>query len=387
MNSARVIFRKELVDHVRDRRSMATVLWIPAFGAITTAVMLTFIGDLQKDRELTVPVIGVENAPGLVAFLEQHGATIEAPPLDPANVVTTGESDMVLIISKEYGERFQSGRPATVQLMFDQSRTRAHANVDRVRRLLQAYSQQIGTLRLFARGVSPELATALQIDELDLATPERLAVIILGIIPTMLMLSVLMGALNVAIDVTAGERERGSLEPLLLNPTSRMSVVVGKWLAAVVAGVAVLALTIAAFAGVLALFPLADLGLRASLGMREIALILVAIIPLAWVGSGVQMFVASFARSFKEAQTYLSVLNLLPMIPAMIVVVAGSEGTAWMMAIPAVSQTVVVLDLLRGEMIPVTWLLTIVGSSVAYTLLCIWGLAHLLGREKIIFGR
>lgn len=383
----RLVFLKELIDHLRDRRSVVGSLVLPVVGPLLLLAMVELISDLKSDTALDVPVIGAERAPDLVKYLLQNGAHLLPPPEDPEGLVRRGGADMVLLIDAAYPERFAAGRSAPVQLIVDDSRNDSQQNVRRLSRLLAAYSQKLAALRLIARGVSPEVAAPVQLEEIDLATPEKLAANMLNMVPLFLMFAALAGGMNVAIDTTAGERERGSLEPLLLNPVPRAVLVLGKWLATVAASTAVTLLTLLGFMLTLHFLPLEELGMKVVLGPKQALMMLGAVLPLAFFGSALQMLIATFARSFKEAQTYLNLLNLVPMAPSMFLMFKPAQSEWWMLPLPTVAQIGTVVDVMRGEVVP-AWHLPVIGvSSLAYAAVCLICLVRLLGQERIIYGR
>jgi sodium transport system permease protein len=383
----RLVFIKEFIDHLRDRRSVLGSFILPIMGPLILWGVFQLILDLQRDRELEVPVVGREHAPRLISYLEANGAQLLPAPTDPEGVVRRGEADMVLVIDPDYPARYSAGKSAKIQLIVDDSRNDSHKNVRRVERILLSYSQSLAALRLIARGVSPEVAAPVELEEIDLATPEKLAANLLNMVPLFLMLAALVGGMNVAIDTTAGERERGSLEPLLLNPVRRLSLVVGKWLATVAASTLVALATLLAFMLTVHFLPLEELGMKMLFGPYQALVMFAAVWPLAWFGSGLQMLIATFARSFKEAQTYLNLLNLLPMAPSMFLMLKPAQSEWWMLPLPTMAQVGTVVDVMRGEAVP-GWHLAVIGlSSVFYTGLCLVCLVRLLGKERIIFGR
>ena len=383
----RRVMLKELVDHARDRRSVVGSFVLPVMGPLLLLGVFQLVSDLSRDRALSLPVVGSEFAPRLIDYLEASGAEILPAPMFPEDSVRRGDADAVLVIDPSYAERFAAGRSAPVRLVVDESRNDAHRNVRRVERLLVSYAQSLGSLRLMARGISPEVAAPLQLDEVDLSTPEKLAANLLNVVPLFLMLAALVGGMNVAIDTTAGERERGSLEALLLNPVPRRTLVLGKWLATSLASLAVATVTLLGFMLTVRFLPLEELGMKMLLGPYEALVLWAAIAPLALFGSGLQMLIATFARSFKEAQTYLNLLNLLPMAPSMFLMFEPARSAAWMLPLPALAQVGMVVDVMRGEAIPAWHLAVILLSSLAYTALCLAALERLLQKEKIIFGR
>ncbi|WP_224244747.1 ABC transporter permease [Hyalangium gracile] len=382
------VFRKEMKDHLRDRRSVMSALAGPLIGPLIFAVMFTLMASwFREGKPLEVSVIGRENAPSLMAFLERHGAILKETPKDYEALIQAGELDAVLIIPADYGKDFTSGHPAAVQLVVDNSRNQARATVRRLSPLLEGYSGMIGAQRLFARGVSPELATPVRVDEVDLATPERMAANILNMIPIFLVFAAFMGGMNVAIDTMAGERERGSLEPLLLNPVHRGAVVLGKWLTTVVLAWVAIGVCLTAFLLAASHVPLQDLGVKARFDVAAVLGMLATVVPLALVASAGQMLVSTYARSFKEAQTYIQLLLLLPMVPGMLLAVSPIQSQLWMYAIPIFSQQLLVGEVMRGQAVgPLPFLLGALGC-VAAAALCLTLTTRLLSEERIIFGR
>ncbi|HEU4578232.1 MAG TPA: ABC transporter permease [Polyangiaceae bacterium] len=383
----RLVLLKELVDHWRDLRSVAGSLVLVVLGPLLLFGMFQIVQNLEKERPLEVPVVGAEQAPHLIQHLVANGVHVLPPPADPEARVRKGDADMVLVIDDHYAERYKASQLAHVRLIVDDSRNESHKNVRRVERILLGYTQGLGALRLMARGVSPQVAAPLALEELDLATPQKLAANLLSMVPLFLMLAALVGGMNLAIDSTAGERERGSLEPLLLNPVSRRSLVVGKWLATALASTVVALLTLVGMMLTIQQLPLERLGMKIALGPREAGLIVAALLPLTLFGAAVQMLIATFARSFKEAQTYLGLLNLVPMVPSMFLMMGSTQNEWWMYPLPTLAQVTVVVSVLRGDLVPGWQLLVIALSSLLYSALCVAAIERLLRRERIIFGR
>ncbi|HEY5730740.1 MAG TPA: ABC transporter permease, partial [Anaerolineales bacterium] len=262
MKKILVIFQKELLDNLRDYRSWATGIFWALFGPLLLGGMIMMLGSTFREpikESLVLPVAGTENAPNLIAYLEQQDVIIEPAPADPEAAVIAGDINVALIIPTEYGEEFSSGESATVQLIFDSTRQSAAANINRIQNLLESYSKYIGMLRLSLRGVSPEVTRVLQIEDIDKATPQSQALIFISMLPYFIIFAIFNGASPIVIDATAGERERGSLEPLLINPLRRGWVVVGKMLSAIPFATINLIITLAGFAAIFQLLPIEEL--------------------------------------------------------------------------------------------------------------------------------
>jgi sodium transport system permease protein len=384
----RAVFRKEMKDHFRDRRSLLSALVMPLLGPLLFGVIFTAVARaVREDKPLVVPVAGAKNAPNLVAFLERNGATVEEAPADFEAKVRDGAIDLAVSVPEGYGKEFEGGRTARVELFVDNSREKSRTSVRRTQRLLAAWSSQLGALRLIARGVSPLLAAPVTVDEVDLATPEKLAANVLGMLPMFLLMATFIGGMYLAIDSTAGERERGSLEPLLINPVSRAAVVLGKWSAVVVMTWLAVAVSTAGFAVALQRVPLQDLGIKLVFGPLQIAGMLLVLVPLALFAGSLQMLMALFSRTFKEAQTWLSLMMIVPIVPAAFLTISPIKTASWMMAVPVLAQTVLLNDVLRGEHLSALRVgsATLVTAGCAALLLALT--VRMLRSEKIIFGR
>jgi sodium transport system permease protein len=388
MRPALAIVKKELRDNMRDRRSMVSALIMPLLGPLTLMVTFSMMASWQReDRPLEIPVAGMQNAPSLVAFLQRHGAIVQEAPADYEAQVRDGKLDLAIAIPEDYGKEFEAGRAAPLSVVEDSSRNKSRPQVLRARRLIEGWSRQLGALRMIARGVSPALVSPLETSDVDLATPEKTASNVLGILPMFMLIAVFVGGLYLAIDATAGERERGSLEPLLVNPVSARQVALGKWVAIVLATCVAVVVGLLGFAYALGKVPLQDLGIRFRLGSAELAGILAAALPLALFSSALQMTFALFARTYKEAQTYLSLMMLVPVLPASFLSISPLKPAVWMMAVPALGQIELMNGVMRGETPPVSWFALAAGAAmVAAALLLAWA-SRLLRNEKIVFGR
>ena len=384
----RAVWRKELTDALRDRRSLMSALIMPLIMPLMIAVMFgTLASTLSDDQPIETPVAGREHAPNLIAWLEERGVVVQDPPADPEAAVRAGDVDLVLIVDEKYGEQFRSVRPAGVRIVHDSSRTASRRTIGRIRTLLRAYGSQVAVLRLMARGVSPEVVQAVRVDDLDLATPAQSAARFFAMLPMFLIMVAFIGGMNVAIDTTAGERERQSLEPLLVNPVSRPALAAGKWITTCLFGLVATVLTLLTFVLMMRFVPLEDLDVQLGLGARQLLLMSVAVAPLVLLASALQMFVATFARSFKEAQTYVSLLIFVPIIPSTVLQFYPLQPTGWMMLVPALSHHLLLVDVMGGEPVTPLSVATSAVAATVYAVLLLSLTARLLRHEKIVFGR
>ena len=383
MNALWTVTAKELTDLFRDRR---TVMISFLMGPLLMPILVLGIGKLavnrvtsQLEKPLEVPVLGAQNAPNLVAWLEGQNIVVTPAPADPDAAIRDQSQDLILSIDKTYGERWRGSQTATVQIIHDSSRDDARIPVERLQNLLENYSQTVGALRLVARGVSPGVMKAVRVGHRDLATPESRIGQILGFLPYMLILTGFIGGAALVIDVTAGERERQSLEPLLATPAARSTIMSGKIAAACVFGFISLVLTMAMFKLSFQLAP--TFGIKLDVSFWAIARILLVLVPIVLISTTLLTVIAAGAKSVKEAQSYMSVLMLLPMIPTVVLMVNPVKNQLWMLATPFLAQNQMILKLVRGETISaLEWLVYLVAGFGVGALL--WLLAAQRYRQE-----
>lgn len=383
-----VVLRKELVDGLRDRRALLSALVFPLLGPALIAMMMNVVATDEDTRgPLEIPVVGAEHAPSLVGFLQSGGAAIVPPPGDPRAAVSAGEVPLVVVIPEGFIEDMRAGRPASVELIVDTSRKAKRADVARTDRLLQAWGSQIAVLRLLARGIDPTLVQPLGIDEVDLATPEQRAANLLEMVVMFIIMSAFVGCMYLAMDATAGERERKSLEPLLTLPVPRWALVGGKFVAATAYGLLAALLTTGTVVIAMNNVPLELLGVRVQLTPPTVMRLLLVTLPLAPLAAALQLAISSAATSIKEAQTWLSMTLFLPMIPGMIMSIRPMNPEPWMAAVPVLGQQVLSSAALRGEALPGLELGLSTVSIGALTVLTLGALIVLFGNERILRRR
>lgn len=277
-----VVLRKELVDGLRDRRSLLSVLAPLAIFPFAVFMAMNQASEgVERARQITVPVVGAEHARELIDWLDQQaGIEIELGPARPREAVRNGDVDFVVVIPEDFAERFAGSETAEVEIIEEGMDRGLERSVSRVRDLIRVYGRRIADQRLIVRGISPEVARPVRVETLELATQQRRTARLINFMPLMLVMGIFIGGLQIAIDSTAGERERGSLEPLLVIPVPRLSIIAGKWLAATALSLASAVLTAAMMVIALEFSPLQRLGLRIELDAGQMLLALAAILPL-----------------------------------------------------------------------------------------------------------
>jgi sodium transport system permease protein len=386
-----VIFSKETIDNLRDRRSVFNALFAVLINPIMYVVLFGFLNRAfsdQIDRQLLLPVQGRDNAPGLIAFLDQNNVEIVAPPADPEAAARAGDVDVVLVIPPDFGEQFRDGVPATVQIITDQSNQSAGITADRVRSLINQYSSQIGNLRLLARGISPAITYAVPVETLNV-TPETqgAAGVVLNLLPVVMMTAAFYGGFYLAVDTTAGERERKSLEPLLLNPVPRGQFVMGKFLAILAFTTMATFLATAFFLillGIPAIQEFTDI--RVNLGWDTIGSAVLIMLPVIILAVGLEMLTATYARSVKEAQTYTQLVAFAGFLPALFLSVLPIQPQGWMYAIPTISQLYFINDISRGEPLDMTQVILASTITAGIGIVALVLAMRRYRQEKVLLG-
>jgi len=266
----------------------------------------------------------------------------------------------------------------------DGSNSKGDRRADRLRGAIGGYSGTIAALRLQARGISPLITQAVVIDNVDVSTPAARATLVLGMLSYLILLITLLGGMYLAIDATAGERERGSLEPLLTAPVPRPHLIYGKVLASAFFMSLALALVTTTIALSIGLLPLETIGMSANFGPLVALGVFLSTLPFVTIGAALLTVVASFTRSYKEAQTWLGVVMLVPTLPIAVAGVLGIKANAALMAVPSLSQHLLIQGLLRGEPLPASYLAISVASTLALGVLLTWVAGRLYQRERIL---
>lgn len=390
--SVLVVLRKEIKDAMRDKRTMR-LAFLPALyfvGMFAAGVL--FAINMQKDHQqdgllnVRVFISGAEYLPDLAQWLTERGAELKPVTGDAYQQVQDKTLDFALIIPPSAQDERAQGKPATLWLVYDAANPKVHSGVGFVRGQIHAWSAKSGSMQLIARGISPELRNAVTLRESNVASDQKMGVYILGSLPMLLLISVFIGSVGFSADMTAGERERRSLESLLITPTASMAIMLGKWLTSVFLTIAVLLATMSLLSVALHLLPFNQLGLRVEVSLLDMIFVFCCLLPVIFFAVALQLLVAVFARSFKDAQTYIGLLIFVPMVPILYSVFNPGVYYDWFLWIPVLGQQVAMKELfLGGELAPFTllkfWLV-----ALFLWLMCLPLAAKQLRRARIVYG-
>ena len=371
MGAILTVFLKEFRENLRERRTLLSAMILgPLLGPLLFAGGLSLSierGTVKNDRPVSLAVAHTERAPNLLAFLHQYGVNIKPVDVDgerARQAIREHRETLVLLITDDFGQKLGSGEPAPLELYADSSDASNGRDVTRVRLLLEQYGALIARLRITARGVNPLVLSPIVLQNIDVSTPASRSVLVLGTLSYLILLTMLMGGMYLAIDTTAGERERGSLEPLLTVPVKRAHLIYGKILATCAYMTLSLTLTVTAFAIALRFVGLEQFGMSLNFGPLVALKVVLFSLPLVPLGAALMTIVAAFTRSYREAQTYLGLVLLIPTLPLVLASMLGLRPTARLMAVPSLSQHFLITSLLRDEPVSGGYL----ALSVAVTL-------------------
>ncbi|MEY4642671.1 MAG: hypothetical protein RLZZ227_2665 [Pseudomonadota bacterium] len=395
-----VVLMKELKDASRDRRAIVSLMILPIIGPLLIYYMFNMIIDIgERALDVDLPVVGAEHAPDLVDYLRQAGVGIvgvEVPESASADVlaletelrgrITSREHDFVLVIPADFSQHVAESETVNVELLFDSSRTASNAKVGRVQGLIDGWARETTALRLMIRGIDPALIRPVVIGRIDVATSQARAQAVLSMIPMFVIMAAFMSGVGIAVDATAGERERKSLEPLLVNPVQCSRFVIGKWVAAALFSITGLLLVMMGNLYAMSMVPLEQLGVSFLIGPKEILGMLLVTVPVAFFATSLQIFVGLFAKSFKDAQVYIGLMSFLPMLPYFYNLMNTEGRELWMSFVPMLGQNMLLTDVLSGRPPALLDMALAVVALLFWSLVFIMLATRMLKRERIIFS-
>ena len=389
MSIMSIVAKKEFRDGVRDKRALLSAFFFPLSAPLFIYFLLNAVIEMsQVDETVSVPIYGADAAPGLIAYLTEAG--IDVDHRDPQTLdevksqVADQTLDFALMIPEDFQDTMASYQPPDLLIVSDSSRNDVAAQVGQLRRVLNQYNQELISLRLIARGVSPKVTIGARPITIDVASDQKRTANVLNFIPIYVLMAAFVAGLGIAIDGTAGERERKSLEPLLINPIRPIDIIFGKWFASgTFALLGMLATLVLCVVAMFAL-PIEEIGLSFEISTKQALALLMVSLPVPYIAASLQILLGLFAKSFKDAQSYIGILVILPMVPVIIRQFMPFVTEPWMAGIPIFAQSVLMMDVLAGSGYSFLSLgVALVSGFVASALLCLVA-ARLLTTERMI---
>ncbi|MCS6192724.1 ABC transporter permease [Shewanella baltica] len=378
MNKIMAMVRKELIDAARDKRSvMAGLYYAIGTPLIMCGLFMVLIGQLTSPDDLKITITNPDKAPDLVRFLSNKG-------ISSGEVKDSELKAIELIISPDYAAQMNQGKGAEITIVADNSDEKLQNSIRRLEKQLQSYSTEMGSLRLIARGIDPRVMQPLKVSVHDQATTDSKGGMILGIAIFTMIYSVFISGMNLAIDTSAGERERNSLALLLSHPLTTRQLVLSKIIAVSLFALLGLVLILLVSRVAYTFVPWQELGFSVNITTEFMALMLVVGIPVALMAACLQLFVSFMAKTFKEAQSYLTMVLFVPLALSM----AASYNIApdMLQWLPVSGQQQALMDFIKGKDLPMLQLLVSTLGTLAIAVLLAFGMERSLKSEKVIFG-
>ncbi len=381
MSAAWTVYLKELTDALRDRRTLLMVLLSSvAIGPLVLVLVSTLVAGIEKRAEAREVVVhGLQHAPSLRNYFERQTYAVREAPQDHEQLLKDSKlGDPVLVVPADFEALLAAGEAPLVEVLSSASNQRAQTGTGALLRLMRGFNQEQATLRLAARGMAASALEAVRVEERDLANPATRAAQLATMVPFFVLMAVVYGALSAALDTTAGERERGSLEPLLMNPATRWSLVLGKWAAVATVGMMIAVLSCLSFLPGQWLLRSEALAAMFRFGAPEALAFIALLLPLAGTLAALLMAIAIRCKTFKEAQASATLLVLVVSLLPLVTLFNQQGSAPWHLWLPALAQTTLMGRVLKGEELP--WADVMLPLAVCLVLgwLALWFVARTL---------
>ena len=386
----KTLFTKEFLDSIRDKRSVFAALLGALFAPIFFAGIISFtLDEATSLDDLYIDIENQQQAPHIVALLEQskilHADTPETGKSFELDGETIKHSKITLTFEESFAEKMEKGEKATITLLTDYSKKGVRDEISRIKQVINSYQSQLVSMKLTARGISPQVLNVINIAEQDLSTPSSKSALLLGMLGVMMLVAVFVSSTNVAIDCSAGERERNSLELLIMQPVTTMQVVLAKAMNTAFFGALGATLSVLLTALVIPFIPLHKAGMAFNFDLQLGLTIWLLLLPLALFAAVFQLAVAFNAKSFKEAQSYIQYTVMVPIFVPMVLEIMNYKHAA-LSYIPIVAQQQAISQLIRGELD--SYMPLVAGSTITLVLsfAIVKFIANSLKSEKVVLG-
>ena len=349
-----IIYRKELKDSLRDKRTLKMSFMMPMYFVAMFVVGVVFAVSKNVDKKVAgvtsipVAVEGAQYLPEFVDWLREQGGNIKLIEKNAYQQVKDKKIDFALIISAEAAQKRANGEPIPVWLVYDASNQDSSSAVGFVRSQFYAWNARAGALRLIARGIASDAASPAWLRENNIADERKMSIYVLGILPMTLLLAAFIGSVGFSADMMAGERERRSLESLLITPVSAFAVYTGKWLTSLTLTLALLSVQLVMLAIAFRFLPFNQLGLRVDVNIIDFINLFWVLASVTVFAVALQLSVATFAKSFKDAQTLNGLMVFVPMVPIMYTLLNPGVFHGWWLWVPVLGQASIIKEILLG---------------------------------------
>ncbi|MBC3878174.1 ABC transporter permease [Undibacterium sp. FT79W] len=387
MKAMLTIFRKEIKDALRDRRTLMTALLSSLLGVpLMLFIFSTVLSQVESQEEKrTVLAVGIEYAPQLENFILRQGYQIKAAPVDYEAKSRSKELDQpVLLVPQDFEKKLMTGDKAILEVAYDSNNRQAEFGLRPLKRLLEAFTQETTLMGLTMRGISTELLQRIEVRERRLQKPEERKASITEMLPMMVLMAIIIGGMYAAIDTTAGERERGSLEPLMMNPVSGWQLAIGKWGAVAAVGMGVVVLTIFSFFPSQWLIKNDTLRAEFQFGIKDAIGFLMVLLPLAASMAALQIAIALDCKSYKEAQVRNQIVTMFIPFVSLIPILFPGREPAWFKWVPVLAQNQMMNQVLKGEVLHPLTVGMALATCVLITVICLMYIAQKMRKVVMV---
>jgi len=386
------VYRKELRDALRDKRTLRMAFLPPLYFVAIFVGVVFFAVNMANDKKVagvnSIPVYveGEQNLPELVAWLREEGAVIKAIDKDAYQQIKEKKIDFALIIPDEAKQKRAKGESAPIWLVYDGANQKLSSSIGFVRSQLYVWNSRVGAINLMARGIAPDVGNPVTLREDNIADEQKMSVYLLASVPLTLLMAAFIGSVGFSADMTAGERERRSLESLLITPAPTFSLYLGKWLTSVTLTLCILIMQLLLLAVAFRFLPFNQLGLRVDINYIDLINVFWVLIPIVFFAVALQLSLSIFAKSFKDAQSLIAGLVFVPMLLNFYTMFNPGVFYDWWLWVPVLGQAVIIKEILLGGTIAAFafWKFWLVG--IIMTILAFWLGIKQLRRPKIIYG-
>ncbi|MEI7609832.1 MAG: ABC transporter permease subunit [Rhodospirillaceae bacterium] len=380
---ALVVLQKEMLDHLRDRRSLWLALAYPLLGPLVVGMLLQLSASSLRvapgSHAITVAASGMSYAPGLAQYLSRNRVILSAP-IEGGLAGKVNRDALVLEVPLEAVTQPHF----TVRLLYDANNVVSAGNAGVVADLIYDYGREQARNRLIERGLDPALLQPVEVERVHVGRRFNMGMLFYNLVPPLVVFMIFLGAVYIALDTTIGERERGTLEPLLTAPLRRRDLLAGKAGAAFLFTLATVVINLAAFRLVLGLLAAGVPGIDQPPSTATFLLIFLMALPIMVLAVTLQLAVAGLARSMKEAQIYLGLLPLVPALPGVASALSPMMPQLWTAGIPVFGQMVMFTRLISGAPVEPLHALLSAAVTLAVASLVFWWSTRLYERESMI---
>lgn len=392
-----IVYRKELTEWLRDKRTLISTVLVPllAFPVLMvgmTSLMTVMIGKAEKETA-KVMVIGGEDSPQVVAKLREV-KDLEVVPYeeDWKKRISEKEIRAAVDIPKGFESALTNGEAETVKIYFYQGEIKSSFGANHVEKFFDDYRDSVVSSRLASRNLPAAIVRPFEVKQENVAPPEKVSGAALGgLLGYMVILLSMTGAIYPAIDLTAGEKERGTMETILSSPLSRVDLVLGKFFLVLSASLSTAILSIISMGtsfylvGHSSAMEKKDAAVfQLHIGLSTVLSVFLMALPLAVLFAAALLTIALFAKSYKEAQSYLTPLTFIVVIPAVASLLPGFDLNPKLALVPILSTSLVCKEIVAGTF-HWNYILLILASSSVYAAAALFIAVKMFQRESVLF--